>query len=247
MARPQKERSVCPGIRGYCFRGDDDSRAVEIPVDELEALRLCDLEERSQEAAAGEMSISRGTLQRLLYSAHRKIAFALLYGRTIKTEGCSGPQAVCRRNFCRFCAETYREIPKTGGKTMKIAVTCENNEVFQHFGHTPEFALFTVEEGKVASKRILSCGETGHGALAGLLKEGGVDLLICGGIGGGAQMALAEAGIRLIGGAAGNVDEVVAAFLKGELSVDPDFRCHHHDGDAGHRCGEHGCGNGHCH
>ena len=129
---------------------------------------------------------------------------------------------------------------------MKIAVTCENNEVFQHFGHTPEFAVFTVEEGKVAAKQILSCGGTGHGALAGLLKSDGVDLLICGGIGGGAQMALAEAGVRLVGGASGNVDEVVAAFLKGELSVDPDFQCHHHDGDAGHQCGEHRCGHGHC-
>lgn len=247
MARPQKERKVCPGIQGYCFRGNDDSQPVEIPVDELEALRLCDLEERSQEAAAVEMNISRGTLQRLLYSAHKKIAFALLYGRTIQTEGRSDSKAACHKKCCRFCAETYRQIPRTGGNTMKIAVTCENNEVFQHFGHTPEFAVFTVEDGKVVSKRILSCGETGHGALAGLLKEGGVDLLICGGIGGGAQMALAEAGVQLIGGAAGNVDEVVAAFLKGELSVNPDFQCHHHDHGAEHKCGEHGCGGGHCH
>ena len=129
---------------------------------------------------------------------------------------------------------------------MKIAVTCENNEVFQHFGHTPEFAVFTVEDGKVATKQILPCGGTGHGALAGLLKSSGVNLLICGGIGGGAQMVLAEAGIQLVGGAAGNVDEVVAAFLKGELSVNPDFRCHHHDHDGEHKCGEHRCGNGHC-
>ena len=247
MARPLKKRTVCPGIRGYCFHGNDDSRPVELPVDELEALRLCDLETRSQEAAAGEMNISRGTLQRLLYSARRKIAFALLYGRTIRTEGRSDSKAVCRKRCCRYCAETYRQIPGTGGNTMKIAVTCENNEVFQHFGHTPEFAIFSVEDGHIVSKRNLSCGETGHGALAGLLKDDGVDLLICGGIGGGAQMALAEAGVQLIGGAAGNVDEVVAAFLKGELDVNPDFLCHHHDGDAGHKCGEHHCGNGHCH
>ena len=247
MARPQKERKVCPGIRGYRFRGSDDAQVVKIPMDELEALRLCDLEEHSQERAAGEMDISRGTLQRLLYSAHKKIAFALLYGRTLQTEGRHAPETVCRERDCRFCAETYRKIPKTGGKSMKIAVTCENNEVFQHFGHTPEFAVFTVEEGKIVSKRILPCGDTGHGALAGLLKEGGVDLLICGGIGGGAQMALAEAGVKLIGGAAGNVDEVVAAFLKGELSVDPNFQCHHHDGGSGHKCGDHSCGNGHCH
>ena len=246
MARPQKKRKVCPGIRGYRFRVSDDSQVVKIPVDELEALRLCDLEEHSQEVAAGEMDISRGTLQRLLYSAHKKIAFALLYGKTLQTEGRHAPETVCRKRCCRFCAESYRNIQKTGGNTMKIAVTCENNEVFQHFGHTPEFAVFTVEGGKIVSKRLLPCGDTGHGALAGLLKEGGVDLLICGGIGGGAQMALAEAGIKLIGGASGNVDEVVAAFVKGELSVDPNFQCHHHDGGSGHKCGDHSCGNGHC-
>ncbi len=258
MARPQKERKVCPGIQGYCFRGNDSSQPVDIPVDELEALRLCDLEERSQEAAAVEMNISRGTLQRLLYSAHKKIAFALLYGRTIQTEGRLDSKAACLKRDCHFCAETYRKIPKTGENTMKIAVTCENNEVFQHFGHTPSFAVFTVEDGKVVAKEILDCGETGHGALAGLLKEGGVDLLICGGIGGGAQIALAEAGIQLIGGATGNVDEAVAAFLKGELEVDTDFQCRHHDHGEGYTCGDHGCGShegghghgcggGHCH
>ena len=67
---------------------------------------------------------------------------------------------------------------------MKIAVACENNQVFQHFGHTPEFAVFTVENKNVVSREILSCGDTGHGALAGLLRQGGIDLLICGGIGG---------------------------------------------------------------
>ncbi len=138
---------------------------------------------------------------------------------------------------------------------MKIAVTCENNEVFQHFGHTSSFAVFTVEGGKVVAKEILDCGETGHGALAGLLKEGGIKLLICGGIGGGAQMALAEAGVELIGGAAGNVDDVVKDYLDGTLTPNPDFQCHHHDGEAAHSCGSHGCHDdaaghkcgGHCH
>ncbi|MBO5762452.1 MAG: dinitrogenase iron-molybdenum cofactor biosynthesis protein [Lentisphaeria bacterium] len=126
---------------------------------------------------------------------------------------------------------------------MKLAITCESNQVFQHFGHTPEFAVFTVEDGKITAKEIISCGETGHGALAGLLANGGIDLLICGGIGGGAQMALAEAGIQLIGGASGNVDEVAAAFVNGTLAVNANFHCnHHHDHGEGHSCGSHGCG-----
>ncbi len=129
---------------------------------------------------------------------------------------------------------------------MKIAVTCENNEVFQHFGHTPEFAVFTVEGETILTKELLPCGDTGHGALAGLLRAGGVDLLICGGIGGGAQTALAEAGIDLVGGASGNVDEVVAAYLSGVLAVRGDFRCHHHHHEEGHGCGSHSCGGGSC-
>ena len=127
---------------------------------------------------------------------------------------------------------------------MKIAVTCENNQVFQHFGHTPGFALFTVEGNAVVSKEMLPSGETGHGALAGLLKESGVELLICGGIGGGAQTALAEAGVRLVGGASGDVDQVVADYLAGTLKVNADFHCRHHDHEDGHACGAHGCGGG---
>ena len=130
---------------------------------------------------------------------------------------------------------------------MKIAVACENNQVFQHFGHTPEFAVFTVENKNVVSKEILSCGDTGHGALAGLLRQGGIDLLICGGIGGGAQIALAEAGVKLIGGASGDVDEIIKAFLADTLQVNEDFQCRHHDHESGHSCGSHGCGGGKCH
>ena len=78
---------------------------------------------------------------------------------------------------------------------MKIAVTYENGEVFQHFGHTEQFKVYDVEEGKVVRSEVRSAQGSGHGALAGLLKGWGVDTLLCGGIGGGAQMALAEAGI----------------------------------------------------
>jgi len=129
---------------------------------------------------------------------------------------------------------------------MKVAVTCENSQVFQHFGHTPEFAVFTIENGKVLSRETLCCGDTGHGALVGLLQTDKIDLLICGGIGGGAQVALVEAGIQLIGGASGDVDQIAADFAAGSLQVKSDFQCHHHDHAAGHSCGEHSCG-GTCH
>ncbi len=127
---------------------------------------------------------------------------------------------------------------------MKLAVAYENGAVFQHFGHTEQFKLYTVEDGKVIRTEVVGTNGSGHGALAGLLRELGVDTLICGGIGGGAQVALAQAGIRLYGGVSGSADEAVKALLEGTLGYDPDVRCAHHDhehGGEGHPCGEHGC------
>ena len=92
---------------------------------------------------------------------------------------------------------------------MKVAVTCENGSVFQHFGHTPEFAIFDVEDGKILAESVKTCGDCGHGALAGLLADEKVSVLICGGIGGGAINALKEAGILVVGGMSGPVRTVV--------------------------------------
>ena len=124
---------------------------------------------------------------------------------------------------------------------MKIAVTYDNGEVFQHFGRTEQFKVYEVEDQKVISSAMIESNGTGHGALAGLLAGEGIEVLICGGIGGGAQTALAEAGIELIAGAQGDTDEAVEAYLKGEL-ISTGANCHHHDHEEGHSCGEHGCG-----
>ena len=128
---------------------------------------------------------------------------------------------------------------------MKIAVTYENGQIFQHFGHTKQFKIYTAENGKIIDSEVVDVSGSGHGALAGLLSALGVDTLICGGIGGGAQMALANAGIKLYGGVRGDADAAVAAFLAGELAYDPDAKCdhhgEHHHGD--HDCGSHSCGN----
>lgn len=122
---------------------------------------------------------------------------------------------------------------------MRIAVTYEQGDVFQHFGHTEEFKVYEVEEGKVISSKIISSDGSGHSALAALLNDKGIDVLICGGIGGGAQAALSERGIELCAGASGNADEAVEAYLRGEL-VNTGANCDHHG--EGHSCGEHGCG-----
>ena len=124
---------------------------------------------------------------------------------------------------------------------MKIAITCENNQVFQHFGHTPGFAVFEVADGKIVSEKMLPSGNSGHGALATLLALEQIEVLICGGIGGGAINALGNAGIKVVGGAAGDVREVAEAFVAGTLQVRENFHCNHHHHGEGHTCGEHGC------
>lgn len=106
---------------------------------------------------------------------------------------------------------------------MKIAVTYENGNVFPHFGHTEQFKVYDVEDGKVTGTQVVETKGSGHGALAGMLSGLEVDTLICGGIGAGAQIALAEAGIRLYGGVSGNTDEAVDALLAGNLAFDPEF------------------------
>ena len=120
---------------------------------------------------------------------------------------------------------------------MKIAVTYENGEIFQHFGHTETFKIYDIADGKVVSAEVVDTNGSGHGALAGFLVAHGVDTLICGGIGGGAQNALAQAGIRLFGGVSGNADEAVNALLAGNLGYNPNVHCDHHDHEAGHSCG----------
>ncbi len=126
---------------------------------------------------------------------------------------------------------------------MKLAVTYENGSVFQHFGRTEAFKVYEIEDDKVVRAEVIGTNGSGHSALAGVLAELGIDVLICGGIGGGAQAALADAGIEVCAGAQGSADEAVAAYLRGELT-DAGVTCDHHG--AHHECGEHGCGEHDC-
>lgn len=124
---------------------------------------------------------------------------------------------------------------------MNIAVTFENGEIFQHFGHTEQFRVYETDGKSILSKKTIATLGSGHGALAGFLKNLGVETLICGGIGGGARQALDEAGIRIFAGCSGNADDAVSALLAGKLVYNPNELCSHHDEHHGD-CGEHGCG-----
>lgn len=237
MPRPSKQKSVSrvPVYDEFAPVGHfcNACNSIEMSVEEYEAFRLIDYVGMSQDECARQMGVARGTVQTLYTDARRKVSRFLVEGTRLQIRG-----------------GNYMISNSKGEHTMKIAVTYENGEVFQHFGHSEQFKVYEVKEGKVVSSEVVDTNGSGHGALSGFLKEHGVEVLICGGIGGGARTALAEAGIELYPGAMGNADAQVESFLKGSLSYDPDTRCAHHDHQHGenHDCGSHShsCGGGHC-
>ena len=221
------------------FSPDDITadESVRMTVDEYEAVRLLDVEGLTQEACADRMNVARTTVTAIYDSARKKIADAIVHGKRLLIAG----------GCCEFApTEIDQNIMEKGSDTMRIAVTYENGEVFQHFGHSEQFKLYDVENGKIVGEQVVDTNGSGHGALAGFLQAAKVDALICGGIGMGAQMALADAGIRLYAGVQGSADTAAKALAEGTLDYDPDASCdhhgHHHDGECGHNhCAEHHC------
>lgn len=266
MPRPCKRRRICamPGCGRF---GPKDGKGAKqqgdpviMTVDEFETVRLIDLEGMNQEECAERMNVARTTAQAIYNSARTKLAECLVNRKELRIEGgdyelCDGSAGTAGcRNCCRRqegIAASAAEAPRTddmvrgrlfsrkGKNSMKIAVTYENGQIFQHFGHTEQFCIYEAENGKVTGRSLVDSDGCGHGALAEFLRQRGVDTLICGGIGGGAQQALAEAGIQVFGGASGDADSAVEALLAGNLVYDADVHCDHHEHEGG--CGEHRC------
>ena len=255
MPRPVKNRKVCHFPPIVEFRPHNTEKALEsviMCVEEYETIRLIDKEGFSQEQCSAYMQIARTTVQRIYDLARQKIATALVEGRPLRIEGgdyeiCDGQRTDCGHGAC--LKQQYRQqfYNGKGENIMRIAVTYENEEIFQHFGHTQQFKVYDIQDGKIVDAKVVDTQGSGHGALAGVLTALNADVLICGSIGGGAQMALAAAGIKLYGGVSGNADAAVEAFLNNELAYNPNVQCNHHDHNhgEGHNCGEHSCGS-HC-
>ena len=270
MPRPRRCRRICskPQFGAFCPEGCSEDNPIMLTLDEYEVVRLADLEQKTHEQCAVQMDISRSTVQEIYESARRKIAACLVYGKKLVIEG--GDYRICggrEQSRCGCCChynlsdkasnqdtnntaqgndnkikDSKTKNNKTkGGLVMKIAVTYENGQIFQHFGHTQQFKIYEIADGKIAGSEVIGTGGSGHGALAGFLMQKGVDTLICGGIGGGAQTALANAGIRLYGGVSGDADAAVNALLDGSLGYDPDVHCNHHGHEGHSDCGLHSC------
>lgn len=226
-----------PGQFGFCPSERIEEDAIKLTFDEFETIRLLDMKGMTQEQCAGEMGVARTTVTAMYESARKKIAEMLVEGRSLTISGGNVSFNITQN-------DSFKSIRLKGENDMRIAVTYDNGEIFQHFGHTEKFKVYDVEDGKIVNEEIVDTNGQGHGALAGFLMGGKVDILICGGIGGGAQAALSEAGIKLYGGVSGSADEAVRAFIDGTLDYNPDVKCNHHG--EGHKCSDqhsedHGC------
>ena len=235
MPRPVKCRKVChfPNVLEFLPADDTDKKTpIVLTVDEYETIRLLDKNGYSQEQCAVSMQIARTTVQRIYEIARKKIADALIDGYPLRIEGgdfriCDGQSSNCSFGGC-YKQEIYQKYAVEKGEgIMRIAVTYENGQIFQHFGHTETFKIYDVEEGKIVHSEVVDTNGSGHGA----------------------QTALAAAGIKLFGGVSGDADEAVEAFINETLDYNPDVKCSHHEHNhgEGHTCGEHGCGSHSCH
>lgn len=252
MARPQRCRRVCrePQYAAFSPTQGGDAEPITLTTDEYEVIRLVDYEKRTHAACAALMDVSRSTVTEIYESARGKLADCLVNGRRLDIAGgnyrlCDGA-ARCGKPCGRGALGDGPAPISKGEHGMRIAVTYENGEVFQHFGHTEQFKLYDEDAGQIVRSEIVSTCGSGHGALADFLSAQGVDILLCGGIGGGAQEALRAAGIQFFGGVSGSADAAAQALLAGTLAFVPDVRCEHHEHGQSHACGAHGCGGHSC-
>ena len=248
MPRPSRPRRICkePAYDRFLPEGVACGGQVALTLDEYETLRLIDLGALTHEQCAQQMDISRTTVTEIYESARRKVADSLVNGKPLLIAGghyrlCDGSaRRYCRKPCKRGVAESQRPVYQKGEHEVRIAVTYEDGSVFQHFGHTAQFKLYDTENGRVVNEQVVSTNGQGHGALASFLSAAGVDAIICGGIGGGAQAALRKAGIALYGGVSGSADNAVQAYLAGNLAFDANVQCSHHEHT--HSCAEEHCG-----
>ncbi len=234
MPRPTRCRHIgqLPVFRSFSPDDVEAASRITMTVDEYEVLRLLDNEGLSQEECASSMNVSRTTVTAIYENARKKMADMLVNGKQLLIVG---------GNYHFPPTDIPEEIKIKGDRVMRIAITYENGEIFQHFGHTEQFKLYDVEEGKIVNEQIVDTSGSGHGALAGFLQAVKADALICGGIGMGAQMALADAGIKLYAGVQGSADAAARSLAEGTLEYDPDAKCDHHGHHhgEGHECGHH--------
>lgn len=210
MARPVQERILEASIspRGFDPAGQEGLRHEEsiLTLDEAEAIRLADLEGLYQQAAAQRMGVSRQTFGRIVESARRKVADAIINGKRLRIEG--GKVALGRGE----------------GLPLVVAATLAPDGLLEpRFGRTERFGVYVIGmEGAIESEDSLEAciGPGCKSGSASRLAAMGVRVLITGCIGAGALRLFAAHGIEVLRGAAGRASDLVLSYARGELSDD---------------------------
>jgi len=131
MARPQKCRSVGCAPQACYFKPRGIPlgllEEVVLRLDEVEAIRLADLDGLYQEQAAEKMNVSRPTFGRIIASAHRKIAEALVHGKALKIGEGAFRVAAIRRFRCRDCRHAW-ELPSGTGRP-RACPSCKRGRI----------------------------------------------------------------------------------------------------------------------
>jgi predicted Fe-Mo cluster-binding NifX family protein len=212
-------------------------------VEEAEALRLKELEDLDQKQGSEKMNISRPTFQRVLASARKKTADALLNGKAIRIEGGNFEvkSLSCKCvNGCDIIAQVNNN-QKEGAQNMKIAVVTDDGKtICQHFGRALYYTVVTVENGKVVGKEqrnkaghhmpgaehasqathgekhgFDANAQTSHAGMMANIMD--CQLLIAGGMGWGAQVSLKQNGIESLITDVNNIDEAIQLYIQGKL------------------------------
>ena len=121
------------------------------------------------------------------------------------------------------------------GGNVKIAIVMEDSNVAQHFGHCEKVMLVTIENEEVTSREVLDAPEHDCGALPRLFAERQVEYVIAGGLGGGAIANLNRAGVKVVAGIQGTVEDALGRFLAGTLVGGNTVCGGHEQGTCGHR------------
>lgn len=235
MPRPTKCRQIecLPKQTSFCSKQSSHSLKIDLTIDEYEAIKLIDYKGLTQDEAAFQMGVSRTTITSIYEIARRKIATFIVDGGRLDIIGGEYVISHGKENYPNF---NLKEIEQ-----MIVAVSFEEGEIFQHFGHTEFFKLFTIEKGIIKDSRIVSADGAGHSEIVDFLVKNKVDVLVCGGIGAKAVSFLSEAGIEVFAGNVGKVDDAITKFIKGELNKTDVSNCE----EKAH--GDSHCGDGDCH
>lgn len=249
MPRPQRCRQIChkPKCREFYPENNSEEQSIILSLDEYEVIRLVDLEKMTHEECALQMDISRTTVTEIYESAREKVANSIVNAKKLLIEGgnyrlCNGNNEWCHKKNCNKKSEQI--IIEKGENIMRIAVTYEEGNIFQHFGHTEQLKIYDIEDNKIVNSQVIDTNGNGHAALAEFLSSNKVDILICGGIGGGAVNALTSLDIEIYAGVQGDADLAVNSLLEGKIKPNSEANCSHHEGE--HNCGNNGCGHS-CH